>query len=175
MSGGKRFVLDANVFIQAHQSYYAFDICPGFWDALVRQHEAKRLCSIDRIKDELEAIDDELREWSGDTAPDTFFKGTADKRVVDAYREIANWVQNEAQFNAEAKAGFLAGADGWLVAFAKAYGMAVVTHEAFAPDAIKRVPIPNLCVEFKLDYCNTFEMLEELGERFVLRHRAPKS
>ena len=174
MSGGKRFVLDANVFIQAHRSYYAFGICPGFWAALIRQHEAKRLCSIDRIKDELEPIGDELREWAGETAPDTFFKGTADKNVVDIYREIVNWVQNEAQFTADAKAQFLAGADGWLVAFAKTNGMVVVTHEEFAPDARNRVPIPNLCVEFKIDYCNTFEMLGELGERFVLRHRAPK-
>jgi len=174
MSGGKRFVLDANVFIQAHRSYYAFDTCPGFWDALVRQHDAKRLCSIDRIRDELLEIDDKLQAWVRDTAPDTFFKGTADKRVVDAYREIANWVQNEPQFTSDAKAQFLAGADGWLVAFAKAYGMVVVTHEALAPDAITRVPLPNVCIEFGVDYCNTFELLKDLGEQFVLRHRAPK-
>ncbi len=28
------FVLDSNIFIEAHRRYYAFDICPGFWDSL---------------------------------------------------------------------------------------------------------------------------------------------
>ncbi len=26
-----RYLLDANVFIEAKNLYYAFDICPGFW------------------------------------------------------------------------------------------------------------------------------------------------
>lgn len=28
------FLLDTNVFIEAHQRYYGLDLCPGFWDAL---------------------------------------------------------------------------------------------------------------------------------------------
>ena len=28
------FVLDTNVFIQAHRRYYAQDVCPGFWECL---------------------------------------------------------------------------------------------------------------------------------------------
>src|SRR5829696_9220324 len=98
MSAGKRYVLDANVFIQAHQTYYAFDICPGFWLALPRQHEAKRVFSIDKIKAELLALSDPLSEWVKEKAPDTFFKGTADKAVTDAFRDMVNWVQSESQF-----------------------------------------------------------------------------
>jgi hypothetical protein len=175
MNEARRFILDSNVFIQAHRTYYAFDICPGFWDALVRQHGAKRLCSIDRIQDELEAINDQLRAWAAESVPAAFFKGTSDKKVVDAFREIANWVQNEPQFSAQAKSQFLGGADGWLIAFAKVNGMVVVSHEGFAPDAINRVPIPNVCIEFDAAFCNTFEMLHEIGEQFVLRHRTPKA
>jgi len=61
--------------------------------------------------------------------------------------------------------------DGWLVAFAKANQMVVVTHEEHAPDVKKKIPIPNACIEFGVDYCNTFEMLDELNERFVLKRR----
>jgi hypothetical protein len=50
MSVGKRYVLDANVFIEAHQTYYGFDICPGFWRVLADHHTGKRVCSIDRIR-----------------------------------------------------------------------------------------------------------------------------
>ncbi len=168
MSAGKRYVLDANIFIQAHQTYYAFDICPGFWLALSRQHEAKRVFSIDKIKGELLALSDHLSDWVKNTAPNTLFKGTADKAVSDAFRDMVNWVQAEAQFTAEAKAEFSSVADGWVVAYAKANGLVVVTHEEYAPEARKKVPIPNLCLEFDVKYCNTSEMLRDLKVRFGL-------
>ena len=31
----EKFVLDANVFIQAKRRFYAFDFCPGYWDMLL--------------------------------------------------------------------------------------------------------------------------------------------
>lgn len=171
MSDGKRYVLDANVFIEAHQTYYGFDICPGFWLALVRQHAVKHVFSIDKIKAELVALDDHLKQWVTDKVPGTFFKGTADKKVADVFAEMVNWVQNDSQFTAAAKAEFSSVADGWVVAYAKANELIVVTHEEFAPDVKKKVPIPNLCIEFDVEYRNTFEMLRDLKERFVLKKR----
>src|SRR5579859_5554473 len=112
MSAGNRYILDANVFIQAHQTYYAFDICPGFWLALSRQYEAKRVCSIDKIRVELLAMNDQLSGWVKNESPDNFFKGTADKAVSDAFRDMVNWVQGEPQFSPEAKAEFSSVADG---------------------------------------------------------------
>ena len=152
MSAGKRYLLDANVFIQAHQTYYGFDLCPGFWLALSRQHEAKRVFSIDKIRTELQAVSDQLSDWVKNQAPDTFFKKTADKEVSDAYRHLVNWVQSEPQFTPEAKAEFSSVADGWVVAYAKANGLVVVSHEQYSPDARNRVPIPNLCVKLDVEY-----------------------
>lgn len=171
MSDGKRYVLDANVFIEAHQRYYGLDVCPGFWLALIRQHESKRVFSIDKVKVEILAGNDPLSRWARDTAPSTFFKGTADKAVSDAFRDVANWVQAEPQFSPEAKAQFASVADGWVIAYAKANGLVVVTHEEYAPDARKTVPIPNACLEFNVDYCDTFAMLRALKVQFVLRKR----
>jgi Domain of unknown function (DUF4411) len=174
MSGGNQFVLDANVFIQAHRTYYAFGICPGFWKALERQHEAKHLCSIDKVKDELSAMSDELSDWADKMAEELFFKGTSDKKVIDAYREMMIWVQSTQQYTQEAKAQFSSVADGWIVAFAKVNGLTVVTHEEYAPEAKNTVPIPNVCIEFSVPYCNTFKMLHALKEQFVLRHGGAK-
>ena len=168
MSGGKNYVLDANIFIEAHQKYYGFEICPGFWLALTRQFQAKRVCSIDRVRAEL-TLKDRLAEWVKETSPEGFFKGTADKNVVAAFTEIVNWVQNEHQFTPEAKAEFSSVPDGWIIAYAKANGLVVVTHEAYAPDAKIRVPMPNVCLEFDVECRNTFEMLEDLKVQFVLR------
>jgi hypothetical protein len=169
MSAGKRYLLDANIFIQAHRMYYAFDICPGFWRALLRAHEAKRVFSIDKVRDqELLVSKDELSDWVNNTAPATLFKGTADKAVSDAYRDVMNWVQGQSQFTPGAKAEFAAGADGWVIAYAKANGLVVVTHEEYAPDARKKVPIPNVCLEFDVEYCDKFEMLRALKVRLGL-------
>ncbi len=169
MSVSKCYALDANVFIGAHQAYYGFDLCPGFWRALVRQHHARRIFSVDKIKTELIGTNDRLKEWVR-RSPNTFFKGTADKRVIEAYGEMVNWVQGQPQFTVEAKAEFATVADGWIIAFAKVNGSIVVTHEEYAPDVRRKVPIPNVCIEFNVDYCNTFEMLKNLNVQFVLRH-----
>lgn len=171
MSAGNQHVLDANVFIEAHQTYYAFDICPAFWVALVRQHNARRVCSIDKVKAELGAVNDQLSKWVKNKTPDTFFKGTADKKVSDAFTEMVNWVQNEQQFTPQAKAEFASVADGWIVAYGKVNGLVVVTHEVYAPDKKSKVKIPNVCIEFDVKYCNTFEMLRNLKEQFVLKKR----
>jgi hypothetical protein len=171
MSVGKRYVLDANTFIAARQSYYGFDICPGFWRALIRQHDAKRVCSIDKVKSELLAGHDKVTEWVRSTAPDTFFKKTADKRVGDAFADMVNWVLSQAQFTSDAKAEFASVADGWVIAYAKANGLVVVTHEVYAPDARRKVPMPNVCDAFGVEPCNTFEMLRDLKVQFVLKKR----
>lgn len=173
MSVGRRFVLDANVFIEAQKRYYGFDICPGFWLALVRQHKAGRVFSIDSIREEL--LNDDLKTWIKQTLPRTFFKGTADKGVRDAFGEMVNWVQNERQFTPVAKAEFAASVDGWLVAYAKVNGHVLVTHEEYEPDIKREVKIPNACIEFDVDYCNTFEMLRDLKEQFVLKTRKRKN
>ncbi len=171
MSDGKRYLLDANVFIEAHRKYYGFGFCPGFWLALVRQHEKNRVSSIDKVKAELVAGHDWLTHWVAKDVPNTFFKGTADKRVIDAFQDITNWVQQEQQYSPQAKSQFASVADGWVIAYAKANGLVVVTHEEYAPDAKKKVPIPNVCVEFNVEYCDTFAMLSNLKVQFVLRRR----
>lgn len=179
----KRYLLDANVFIEAKNRYYSFDICPGFWSSLETQHAAKRVFSIDRIATELKEQKDALTEWvTGGGAPETFFKQTEDQAVIDKFQQMVSWVYAQAQFTAAAKTEFASVADGWVVAYAAVNGHVVVTHEQFAPDAKQRVPIPNLCVDFEVEYTNTFEMLRELGEEFIRRtkrvgkrHRAPRS
>jgi hypothetical protein len=167
----RKYLLDANVFIEAQRRYYPFDLCPGFWAALLQQHEKKRILSIDRIKKEIEDGGDELAKWVRRIAPSTFFKKTADKGVIDAFRRMVEWVDHGTQYSEDAKTEFARGADGWLVAYAKTNGLVVVTHEVYDPNIKRRVPIPNLCRHFIVDYVDTFKMLKELGIQFVLQKR----
>ncbi len=40
------FVLDTNIFIEAHRRYYGLDLCPGFWEALRYYARRGRVASI---------------------------------------------------------------------------------------------------------------------------------
>jgi hypothetical protein len=168
MSGSKRYVLDANVFVEPANRFYSFKLCPGYWRALIVQHEKSLVCSIDRVLDELTKKRDPLSKWATDTVPGTFFKKTQDRAVFQAFQAMVTWVNSAPQFMPAAKTEFAAAADGWVVAFARVNHLIVVTHEEYAPDAKKMVPIPNVCLEFDVQYVNTFEMLKDLGVRFVL-------
>lgn len=171
-----KYLLDANAFIEAKDRYYGFDICPGYWSSLLVQHNYRRLYSIDRISDELNELDDVVKQWIEDKVPDTFFKKTEDQAVIEKFQEMVNWVYSQPQFTDAARTEFASVADGWVIAYAAVNGLIVVTHELFAPEAKRKVPMPNVCVEFDVEYVDTFSMLRELGETFIrsMKRRTPR-
>jgi hypothetical protein len=162
------YALDANIFIQAKNSYCAFAICPGFWKSILGFHHSRQMCSIDQIRDELLRGKDDLADWTKHKLPKSFFQNTSDLEITAAYRELMTWAQNNRQFYDTAKADFAASADGWLIAFAKVNEdtTTVVTHETLKPDVKSRVPIPNVCDHFGVKYCDTFQMLKALEIHF---------
>jgi hypothetical protein len=164
----RRFLLDADVLIQAHRSYYAFDICPGFWDCLVAYHGQGRVQSIDRVHDEIAGSGDSLEQWTEERVPSAFFGHTKAQDVLAQFGEIQAWVDSSKQFTDAAKEKFRDDADGWLVAYAKTRGWIVVTREKFEQDIKHNVKIPNICRAFDVECIDTFKMLRELGARFVL-------
>jgi hypothetical protein len=169
MAERRIYLLDANILIQAHKGYYGFDLCPGFWKAIVRQHHENRVFSIDRVKQEIVKGKDKLAQWTDVKAPKTFFKKTDDKTIIEQFAGMMAWVQSEPQYKPEAKDEFATVADGWLIACAKVEGLIVVTGELYKPDIQKKVPIPNVCRQFAVECVNTFQMLRELHIQFVER------
>lgn len=170
MNGQPRrlFILDANVFITAHRSYYALNLCPGFWNCLIYYFNAGRILSIDRVRDELVEYGDALSNWV-ENRPVEWFVSSSAEPVTDAYQEVMGWVNANRQFFPQAKVDFSRGADGWLVAYAKAHSMVLVTLEAYQQGAQRRVPIPNVCEQFDVARMDTFQMLRELGVSFDWR------
>jgi len=165
MTPSRRYVLDANVFIEAHKRYYAFDICPGFWVALFNNHGSGRICSIDRVRAEIVGQDDALSNWA-QGLPSSFFAGTADSSVGGVFANIMTWVQSQSQYLPAAKTSFASGADGWLVAYAKTQSLWVATDEMANPNIKRKVPIPNVCDAFGVDYLGSFDLLRALGAKF---------
>ena len=158
------FVLDANIFIEAHRRYYGLDLCPGFWESLGHFARRGRVLSIDRVYRELEKGGDSLWDWAKDSRE--LFVSSAAPEIVEAFSEIMEWVRAKPQFRAEAISEFASVADGWVAAYARVHGAIVVTHERHDPNVKKRVPLGNVCHEFKLPVKDTFEMLREFQVRF---------
>ena len=160
------FLIDANVLIAAHRSYYAFDICPGFWEAVKSGHAAGRIFSIQHIKAELEKGKDALTDWINKELPQEFFINDSSAAIAKEFGPMMEWVK-AGNFHPSAMAKFATDADGWLVAAAKQTGHYLVTHETRKPEAKASVPMPNLCDEFGVRYCNSFDMLRFLGRSFA--------
>lgn len=163
----KTYLLDANVFIEAKNHYYAFDLCPGFWESLLSLHEAGFLLSIDKVKAELLHGKDELAEWVATETTDTFFASSDEEPVIAKFSELVRWVNGREQFLPEAKAEFMAGVDGWLIAYAAVHGLTLVTHEQFRSEVKRKVPIPNACRPFGVRCEDTFRMLKAMNISFT--------
>lgn len=160
------YILDANTLMQARRSFYPFDICPGYWDALVWHAEVRAVCSIDRVAAEIQRGHDDLWPWAAERFGADKFLSTDTPEVTRWFAEMTNWVQAQPQFLDYAKAEFSSeeGADGWLAAYAKSIGNGVVvTLEKSDPMVKKKVPLPNVCDAFGVEPITPFEMLRRLG------------
>lgn len=157
------YLLDTNVFIESAKHYYAFDLAPSFWRELVSNAKKGRIFSIDKVKAELDDKDDRLRQWAdNDFAP--WFKPVYATDVLEEYDKIMKWIE-VSDFKDKAKKDFTNQnkADAWIVAYAKARGYKVVTHEQYRPGIKRKIQIPNVCRIFGVQSLNTFQMLRELG------------
>ena len=176
-----RYLLDSNIFIEASRKYYHFDICPDFWSVLIEQHANKRMFSIEPVKAEIlpkqkKVVDnqnddtprhDKLFLWVKDETPKSLFADCDDSLILKSYKEIIQSVYANPQYTDTAKEEFAAVADSWVVAYAHARSMTVVTHENASPGAKKRVLLPVICSEFNVPVVTLFEMLLELKVQFV--------
>ncbi|NEQ51014.1 MAG: DUF4411 family protein [Leptolyngbya sp. SIO3F4] len=159
------YLLDANIFIQAKNEYYGFDLCPGFWNWLEQKSKAGEVFSIENVKKELTDGQDELSDWAKQKNSDFFLPFDAHAGVIMG--SISDWVQNS-DYKDNAKRDFLSVADPWLIAYAKAHNHTVVSHEVFNPLERRRIRIPVVCNAFQVPYLRTFAMLRQEEASFIL-------
>ena len=161
------YSLDANVFIVAWRDRYPIDLYPGFWECIKRFADEKRLLTVDRVLDEITSPK-ELVDWLKLHWHDSI-NSTREAQVASVFSQMQTWVQNNQQFSPAAKHEFAGAADGWLAAYARVHDSVLITEEVFEGNVRRRVPLPNLCKRFGVDYCNTIGMLRGLGVAFDLR------
>lgn len=158
------YLLDANVFIQAKNLHYGLDFCPAFWDWLIAQNSAGVVFSIEKVGDEVQAVNDELSVWA-DARGSSFFR-KPNAAVFPALAAVSTWATSRS-YEPAAVSTFLQVADYCLVSQAHAGGHTVVTHEV--PSAsTRRIKIPDACIGLGIKCMTPFEMLRRERAQFVL-------
>ena len=160
------YFLDANVFVEAKNRYYRFQICPGFWRWLELEKGQGRVCSVKPIYDELTKPKDDLSDWVKLHTDSAWFLPVDDVATLGVFQSEVLPCVEAGIGHRYAKDRFLDGGDPWLIAKAKAHHGTVVTHEKLEPNSKKKVKIPNICRDLSVDYVDTFDVLEALGVSF---------
>jgi hypothetical protein len=93
-----------------------------------------------------------------------------DTRTLPALATVSAWVSSQ-NYAPAAVNGFLQVADYYLVAQALALEHTVVTHEKPAPQSIRKIKIPDVCIGLGIKCMTPFEMLRRERARFVLAGR----
>lgn len=163
------YVLDSNVFIEAKNRYYGFDIAPGFWEWLEHSYATGKICSIKPVYDELTDRGDELAYWVKKHPHKGMFTAIDGAQAIYGFvNKIITWAEGK-KYKTSATRKFAACADPFLIAFAAAHGYTVVTQERPEPDSRKSVKIPDVCKAFSVKYCDTFTLFRSTGAQLVLR------
>lgn len=166
-----KYCLDANIFIEAHKRYYPFDIAPPFWEALVNWGAEQILCGVSTVYDDLVKVDDDLCRWAKTEGASLFV--VPDGNTYHYVGVIGNLVTN--QYKTHQAEAFMDCSDPWVIAYAKANSLVVVTMEVLRqeqPDradgkiAGKKIQIPNICQKVGVDYIDTFRLLRDLKFTF---------
>ncbi len=162
----KKYLLDSNVFIQAHRMHYPFDVVPSFWKKLIELSNKGIVISIDKVKKEIcdTKSTDVLSLWCLNEINNDFFVDSSP--CIAEYSDIANWTYSNNHFKPTAKDEFLATdlADPWLIAYARNHNCIIVTHETSQPNKQNRIKIPEPCLHFGVKYLTPIQMLRELKE-----------
>lgn len=88
----KQYLLDTNIFIQAHRESYPLDVVPSFWGKIIELAKNGNILSIDKVKKEIcdkSSHEDELSDWCTSNLNDDFFVDTS--IYINRYFDIISW------------------------------------------------------------------------------------
>jgi len=153
-------LIDANVLITAHSSYYSLDRFPEFWSWLIHMGQSGLVKMPVEILEEIadgSALDEWLRE--GDNYECLRLDEEVDPALVQSVLNKYATDLNDAEI-------IQIGRDPFLIAYALAQPSqrCVVTVEASKPSkqrANRR--IPDVCNDLSVNCCNSFQMLSALN------------
>lgn len=157
------YLLDANVLITAHNTYYPIDQVPEFWEWLAYQGTLGHVKMVEEIIDEIKGgkDDDPLAKWV--KQPEYAVALALDEAAVPALVQRAveegyavDLTDDEIEY---------IGRDAFLIAYALAApARTIVTTEVSKPGRQRhKRHLPDVCRTFDLPCLNTFQLIRTLG------------
>ncbi|MDE5603758.1 MAG: DUF4411 family protein [Helicobacter sp.] len=162
-----KYLIDTNIFIESAYRFYAFDICPGFWEFLEKCSESDSIKSISKVYDEITPDNPNLQDFKEQLKNRGFFL-SIENINPESYAKVSQELQTM-QYTQKAISDFSSGADYFLVALAYQESYTIVTHEAKSGNNAKNtIKIPNVCEQLEIKCIDVAEFLRSEKARFVL-------
>jgi hypothetical protein len=156
---------DSDSFITPSRTSHRFSRGTRLWDFLEQKAREHIIGSPAIVLDlELTHTDkskaDELEKWARKLDGILFLPPNDSVQIY--YAQIVQAVNANPQYKVFETQAFLAKADPWVIAYAKAYGGKVVTFERSKP--LQRKPkIPDVAEPFEVKCLDIWDVLDELG------------
>jgi len=158
-----KYVLDANVFVQAKNLHYQFGFCGGFWDWILDGHNKDLFFSCKKVHAELMEAneDDEAKIWCKGVPSSFFLEDVKDGKVMAVYAEVMTWAHDSEHYLPAAKAEFAQEkvADAFLLSVALALGHTIVTQEKPNPARRNKIPLPDAAAAFQVPTIYIYDLL----------------
>lgn len=144
-----KYCFDTNIFIEPWHKHYSMELTPQYWNKISNLIEEGRIFCPAMVFDELIKQDDDLSKWvklrkEKLVHPITETVQLKVREILKKFPRLINVRKNQSM------------ADPWVIAHAIAENAIVVTKESMGFNT--DIKIPNVCVEYKLEYINEFEL-----------------
>ena len=169
-----KYILDSNVFIEPHRTYYAFDFAPGFWKQFANVLQKQEVIVLDTVYREItEDKSDRLAEWIRQVKGFNKIFAHKDTTVSKIYGEVLKYVETCGFYKTVALVKWAQDtiADPWLIAAAKAWNAIIITKETKKGQLSQKEPsasakIPDVAAHFEVRCENLFFLMREMGIRW---------
>lgn len=162
------FLLDSNIFIESENIRYPHDVFPGIWEWFGYYAKQGVFKSIDKVYDELMKSKDYVSSWAEEHRFMFQESGCYESKYIGQMTEIlvaANCPERHLR-------GFVGNpsyADPFLIAYAKAHDLILVTNEIAINNNFQgRVKIPDMCRELEVQYIDLTQLLKQTEDTFYL-------
>lgn len=164
----KTFLLDSNAFITPWDLYYSDDIVPSYWIKLAPFINGGKICTLDRVMDEIKVGNANLYNWLCKSTS-LHIHNVIDPKIHSGYSDVLNFISTSPLYTHKALNAWSSHnvADPYIIGACKNYDMIIVTLEAKMGVIDEKNPcskpkIPNIAEEFNVEWISLFEMMHRL-------------
>lgn len=164
-----KYILDSNCFITPHRGYCPIDVAISLWNKIKDLATSNIIVSLDKVKNELFANNDELKRWFINNIPNSFFMEFGGE-AINKLQEVIQKAANSTFYTERAKEKYikLDKADIYLTAFASTNPQewTIVTLETSEPNRKNEIKLPQACNAYNIHCISLTDMFRELHQTF---------